>query len=155
MAAELDEAALECPRLTLEEFDLVTVLRSCRYFWAAPATALGLIVALAALWRGRVTIVDAVVEAHGPLLRWALTHLTPVRGGIASITFGHVVLGRDAESLAWTRAHERAHVRQYERWGPLFLPAYLLASVWAIARGGHAYLDNYFEREARGACRHD
>jgi len=120
-----------------------------RYLWAAPATALGLIFAIAALRHGRVAVVDAVIEVHGPLLEWALTHLTPLPGGIAAITFGHVVLGRDAKSLDWTRSHERAHVHQYERWGPFFLPAYAAASLWALAQGGHAYFDNRFERDAR------
>jgi hypothetical protein len=92
--------------------------------------------------------VDGVVEAHGPAVRWALTHLTFVRVGVSAITFGHVVLGRDAEALDQTRAHERVHVRQYERWGPAFIPAYLFASTWAALRGGHAYFDNVFEREA-------
>ena len=119
-----------------------------RYLWAAPATAIGLLLAVAALWRGRVRVVDAIVEVHGPLLGWGLTHLTPL-DGIAAITFGHVVLGRDAESLAWTRPHERVHVRPYERWGPFFLPAYVVAGLWAAARGGHAYFDNPFERDAR------
>ncbi len=45
-------------------------------------------------------------------------------------------------------SHERIHVRQVERWGPLFLPAYVLASVVAQARGLDAYRDNPFEREA-------
>ena len=122
-----------------------------RYLWPAPATVIGLVFASLALRRGRVTAVDGVIEAYGPLLRWALTHLTLVRGGIAAITFGHVVLVRDAESLEWTRPHERAHVRQYECLGPLFLPAYIAASMWAVARGGHAYFDNWFEHDATQA----
>jgi hypothetical protein len=51
--------------------------------------------------------------------------------------------------LAQTRAHERAHVRQYERWGIFFLPAYLLASAGAWLRGAAPYADNVFERQAR------
>jgi hypothetical protein len=39
-----------------------------------------------------------------------------------------------------------------ERWGALFIPAYLAASVLAWYRGGHYYLDNWFERDARRAC---
>jgi hypothetical protein len=126
-----------------------TVRTLIPYTWAAPATALGLVLAALALWRGHVAVVDGVIEARGPLLRWALRHLTPIRGGAAAITFGHVVLGRDAQALEWTRPHERIHVRQYERWGPVLLPAYVAASIWALARGGHAYFDNCFEREAR------
>ena len=70
------------------------------------------------------------------------------------MTLGHVVLGRDQASLDRSRAHERVHVRQAERWGPLFLPAYLAASVWSLLRGRHYYQDNCFEREARRGERH-
>ena len=121
-----------------------------RYLWAGPATLVGLAFAIPAVRRGRVSIVDGVVEAHGPLLRWALTRMIPLDGGASAITFGHVVLGRDLESLAATRAHERVHVVQYERWGPLFVPAYLLSGLWEFARGRHPYYDNRFEREAVG-----
>ena len=40
--------------------------------------------------------------------------------------------------------------RQCERWGPLFIPAYLLASLWILfnPRGRNPYFDNPFEREA-------
>lgn len=119
-----------------------------RYMWAAPNTFLGLLVLPAGLWRGRAVAVDGVLEVHGPLLAWLLTHLTVVPGGAAAITLGHVVLGRDQRALESTRAHERVHVRQCERWGPLFVPAYLLASIWAGLRGRHPYLQNWFEVEA-------
>ena len=123
--------------------------RWLRYVWAAPASAIGLVLAVLALRRGRAAIRDGVLEIHGPLIRWILTNLTILRGGVAAVTFGHVVLGRDLATLADTRAHERVHVAQYERWGPLFLPAYVAASMWALARGGDFYLDNRFERAAR------
>lgn len=120
-----------------------------RYLWAGPVTVVGLGLAMLALPRGRARLIGGVIEVEGPVLRWALCRLIPLAGGAAAITVGHVVMGRDREALDQTRAHERAHVHQYERWGVLFVPAYLLASVWAWARGGHAYLDNVFEREAR------
>jgi hypothetical protein len=56
-------------------------------------------------------------------------------GGALAITFGHVVLARDEAALTLTRMHERVHVRQYERWGPAFIPAYVLASAWGIITG--------------------
>ena len=43
---------------------------------------------------------------------------------------------------------ERVHVRQYERWGPFFLPAYFACSLAALARGRDAYRANPFEKEA-------
>jgi hypothetical protein len=119
-----------------------------RYIWAAPTTALGLVVLLAGLWRARVCIVDGVIEAHGPALRWLLKHFTLIRGGAAALTLGHVVIARDSWSLESTRAHERVHVSQCEVWGPLFVPAYLLAGLSAIFRGRNGYFDNRFEIEA-------
>ena len=119
-----------------------------RYLWASPSSLVGACGALLALRRGRVSVVEGVLEAHGPLLDWVLRHsLLP--GGIAAITLGHVVLARDAATLQYTRRHERAHVAQYERWGPLFIPAYLLCSAWAWLHGGHPYFDNPFEQDAR------
>ena len=64
------------------------------------------------------------------------------------MTLGHVVLGLDRAAHRRTRRHERVHVRQCERWGPLFLPAYLLASAYLWLKGRSAYYDNPFEREA-------
>jgi len=65
-----------------------------------------------------------------------------------AMTLGHIVLGIDEESLALSRAHEQVHVRQYEQWGPFFLPAYAVSSLWQLACGRHCYRDNWFERQA-------
>ena len=118
-----------------------------RYLWASPATALGVPLAALALRGGGVRVVDGVLEAHGPWLRWVLSTCLPLRG-VTAMTLGHIVIGCDPCALDTSRAHERVHVRQYERWGALFLPAYLLASVWAMSTGRHYYRDNVFEREA-------
>ena len=123
--------------------------RLLRYLWAGPTTLIGLLIALALRRRGRLVVVDGVIEAHSPLIRLALASLTPLAGGASAMTLGHVVIARDAHALDVTRAHERVHVRQYEVWGPFFLPAYLLAGLWAFIQGGHPYFDNRFEREAR------
>ena len=126
---------------------MVRMGRLLVYVWVSPTSVAGLIVALLAAHRGGVAVVDGVLEAYGPMLEWILSRLPP-GGGITAITLGHVVLGRDAAALAATRAHERVHVGQYERWGPLFVPAYLLSGLLALVRGGHPYFDNHFEREA-------
>ena len=119
-----------------------------RFVWVAPTTVLGAVVMLAGIWRARLRVVDGVLEAHGPTLAWLLAHLVPMPGGPAALTLGHVVVGRDAQSLEATRAHERVHVRQCESWGPLFIPAYLAATLTAVLRGRHFYFDNAFEVEA-------
>jgi len=123
-----------------------------RYLWAAPTTALGLLIVLAGVWRARARVIDGVLEVHGPALAWVLTHLTVVPGGVAALTLGHVVIARDRGSLEVTRVHERVHVRQCETWGPLFVPAYLAASLTALLRGRNIYLDNRFEVAAFKEC---
>lgn len=122
--------------------------RALPVLWASPATLIGLALACLEMRAGRVRVVDGVVEAHGARLAWCLRRLIPIPGGAAAITLGHVVLGRDQPALDATRAHERVHVRQYERWGPFFIPAYLAASLVALAAGRDPYLDNPFEVEA-------
>ncbi len=66
----------------------------------------------------------------------------------AAMTLGHVVLGCTIADLERTRRHERVHVRQYERWGPCFLPAYFGASLVLKLMGRDAYRGNPFEIEA-------
>ncbi len=113
--------------------------RYLRYLWACPWSLVGL--ALSSLFRRRY-VRNGVIVAEGA--GW------PRRLGwrYRAITFGHVVLSVD-ELDEDTMQHELVHVRQYERWGPVFVPAYLAASALARARGGHHYLDNAFERQAR------
>ncbi len=124
--------------------------RGLRYAWAFfPNTLLGLLLLpLAALGGGRVRRRDGIVEAHGRAIAWLLERSTPLCGGAAALTLGHVVVARDRECLEHSRAHERVHVGQVERWGPFFLPAYLLSSLSAYLRGRDPYRDNRFEREA-------
>jgi len=117
--------------------------------WALPNTILGLVLTLAALCTGgRAAVVNGVVESHGGAVAFMLRRLVPLRGGASAMTLGHVVAARDPASLERTRAHERVHVRQYERWGPLFIPAYLAGSVWAMLCRRHPYFGNPFEMEA-------
>ncbi len=122
----------------------MAAVRVWRYLWTGPTTLCGL--AVAALGRasgGRVQVVDGVLEVWGGASRVVLR-----AANSRAMTLGHVVLGLDPLALRVTRRHERAHVRQAERWGPLFIPAYLAASAWAAARGGHYYFDNWFEVDA-------
>jgi len=125
------------------------VKRTLIYLWTLPTTCAGLVfIPLALLTGGGVQLVDGVLEVCGGAVSAFLQHCTLVKGGASAMTLGHVVLGRDRSILAETRAHERVHVRQAERWGPLFLPAYVLASLVQFLRGRRPYLDNPFEVQA-------
>jgi hypothetical protein len=115
--------------------------------WAAPATLVGLLLALAACALGAsARVVDGVTEvAGGRLAEWLWPR------GFVAITFGQVVLGLSHADLDRHRIHEHAHVRQYERWGLLFFPLYLGASALAWWQGHPPYWHNHFERQARAA----
>ncbi len=127
--------------------------RTLGYLWAGPNTALGLcVVPLTLLTGGRVQQRRGALEVYGGAATFLLRYGTLLKAGASAMTIGHVILGRDVECLDRCRDHEHVHVRQYERWGPFFLPAYLAASVIAGLRGGDMYRDNAFEVEAYSAC---
>jgi hypothetical protein len=125
------------------------VVAAAQRLWAAPCTALGLAIGAVPLaLGGRIARIDGALEityrehlaACGRIAR-----TLPFRG----IVFGHVILAISGEELARIRAHERVHVAQYERWGPLFLIAYGASSLWQLLRGRRPYRDNAFEVQAR------
>jgi len=120
------------------------------WLWAFPSSTLGLTIGAVGLATGgRVRRRGRTLEFYGGVIPWFLEHFP---GGVhaAAMTLGHVILGRTAAAVDRCREHELVHVRQYERWGPLFIPAYLLCSAVIWSRGGNAYRDNPFEREAYG-----
>lgn len=128
------------------------MLRVLLYVWPLPVTLLGMLVALIARSSGgKLQRVNGVLESAGGWPARVLRHGFPFSGAVAAITLGHVVLGVSLDALKATRAHERAHVRQFERWGVLLLVLYPLAGLFAWLRGGNPYRDNVFEREAREA----
>jgi hypothetical protein len=121
------------------------LLKGAVVLWAAPGTAVGLCLgALAVAFGGRCQWVRGALEFYGGPIPGVLGD----RVGAIAITFGHTILGLDRTILDSVRTHEHVHVQQYERWGPLFLPAYIACSAWLKLTGGHPYLDNPFEVEA-------
>ena len=125
-------------------------LRLVAYAWASPNTALGVVAGMAMLCLGgRMQWVSGIAEFHGGLVARFLAVL-PGRPCVGAMTLGHVVLGASRAELDRLRGHERVHVRQYERWGVFFLPAYVLSSIWEVAHGRRGYRDNFFERQAYG-----
>jgi hypothetical protein len=113
--------------------------------WNLPNTLLGLAGGLGG--RGRVRRGGGVVEIAGGWLIGLLRRL----GWAEAITLGDVILYAHARLIPTLHGHEMVHVRQGRRWGPLFLPAYVLESAYQWARTGRGYWDNRFEVDARAA----
>lgn len=120
-----------------------------RVLWAAPCSLLGLALSLPILAAGgSVRKQRGVVEIAFASQERRLARLLS-RLPFSAITLGHVVLGVRHETLSVLRAHEHAHVRQFERWGVLLLLAYPLASLVSFLRGRGFYYHNAFEVQAR------
>lgn len=116
--------------------------RLLRYLWVSPNSLVGLSLALLALPGGRLGVRAGVCEACGGWLPGLMGRK------VQAVTLGHVILARNAAQLERWREHELVHVRQYELYGPGFLPAYLLLAIWQGLRGRHPYRDHPLERQA-------
>jgi hypothetical protein len=126
------------------------MIRMLVFLWALPTTLIGLAAGLIWLALGaQARIRHGVLEVHGGWLAKRMLHA----GGFAAMALGHVIIGCSPDVLDQLRTHEHVHVKQAERWGILFIPAYLLAGLWQLVCGRHAYYDHPFEREAFAAER--
>lgn len=127
---------------------MLALLQVLGIIWASPYTLLGLFVGGIGLCvGGHVRRRGRTIEFYGGAANWLVRHLPHGQFTLA-FTLGHTILGQSAASLDIARDHEMVHVRQYERWGPLMGPAYLLASLVLWLAGRRPYQDNPFEREA-------
>jgi hypothetical protein len=129
----------------------VPVPASLRIAWASPASALGLVMtALLLPFGAELRVLKGVLEV---CLRSRSSSSgsqeSDRRLPFAAITFGHVVIARTHADHVRLRAHERVHVKQYERWAVLFLLAYPAESLLQLLLGRRPHLDNRFEVQAR------
>jgi len=124
------------------------ILKLIAYIWAAPNTLLGIWLGLVIIvFGGRVRFMDGVAEFHGGLVGNFFAS-RPRLFCFGAITIGHVILGTCHNELNALRVHEHVHVRQYERWGIFFLPAYALSSLWEVCHGRNGYWNNCFEKQS-------
>lgn len=110
------------------------------FIWTLPNTAIGVVLGLFTLQVPRLAD-GALVFDRGPRgLTWMMWRLHRT-----AMTVGFVILS--AEPVEGTLlAHERHHIGQFMRWGPLFIPVYFLLA----ARYG--YTNHPMERAARRAA---
>ena len=125
------------------------LVKSAQIAWASPNTLIGLLfVGIAIATRGRARVRNGAIEVYGGAVTWFLKKALYIEA--AAMTLGHVILGQDEAQLERCAGHERVHVAQCQKWGPLFLPLYGLSSGLAWWRGKNPYRDNIFEVEAYG-----
>ena len=123
--------------------------------WASPYSLLGLGIGILGLCTGgQARVCGRTIEFYGGAVTWFVSHL-PGGQFVLAFTLGHTILGQTDASLVVAREHELVHVRQFERWGILLGPAYLLCSLVLWLRGRDPYRDNPFEREAFGETGQD
>ena len=133
-----------------QQVAMTVFFRVVQGLWAGPWTLVGLLLGVVALLTGGGgQRVGRVWEFYGGWLD-RLLWWVPIAGGAAAMTLGQAVIARTQADLDHSRAHELVHVAQYERWGPLFVPAYLACSAWLWWQGRDPYLENPFEEEAYG-----
>lgn len=94
--------------------------------------------------------VRAVLVEDGRVRLWFRVHAIPVEAQ----TLGRYVFSRGPIADV-TLAHECEHIRQWQRFGPLFLPLYFASSAVAVLRGRRPYWDNGFESAARSRADRD
>jgi hypothetical protein len=124
------------------------VFCTVKIVWAAPWSLFGLVIGgLGLLSGGRIRRKGRILEIWGGCLPKIL-RVFPFFSGSPVATFGHVVLGRTDCHLDACRNHQLIHVEQYELWGVLFVPAYLICGLALRIRGKRPYYDNPFEQQA-------
>ena len=110
--------------------------------WTSPNTLLGLL--LGALTFQRPRIVEHTI-AFDKTARGTSQFLVAIHR--SAMTVGDVIIS--AEPLRGVLlTHEQEHVRQYHRWGPAFIPAYLL--LWVRFGYRRHPFELAAERVARG-----
>ena len=122
-------------------------MRILFYLWASPNSIIGVLIGMIGILSGgKAQWKRGCVEFYGGFVTWLLENMAT--HGIWAMTLGHTIIGQNANALQIARDHEQVHVKQYERWGPFFIPVYLLCSgyLWLLKKD--CYRGNPFEVEA-------
>ncbi len=112
--------------------------------WNSPNSLLGCLGAVGGTWKRNRR--EGVWEVAGGWLIGLLSR----RCWASAITLGDVILYADAALIPLLHDHEMVHVQQGRAWGPFFLPAYVLESLYQWIKTGDGYHNNRFEVAAYG-----
>jgi hypothetical protein len=93
------------------------------FAWTSPNTLLGLLLGALTFQVPRLESGLIVFDRVPRGLTWLMPRL-----GRSAMTVGFVILS-SVRMEGRLLAHERHHVQQYMRWGPLFIPVYFLLAI--------------------------
>ena len=110
------------------------------FVWTSPNTLIGLVLGLCTFQRPRVAD-GAIIFDRAPR---GLTAVM-LRAHRVAMTVGFVILSARPVT-GRLLAHEQHHIRQYEAWGPLFIPVYLVLAI------GYGYRRHPMEIRAQRAA---
>lgn len=116
------------------------MLGTLGFVWTLPNTLIGLVAGLLTFQAPRVHGGLVVFDRAPRGLTWLLARMHRT-----AMTVGYVIVA-SAPIEGRLLDHEREHVRQYARWGPLFIPIYLLLAI------PFGYRRHPFEAAARRAA---
>ena len=110
------------------------------FVWTSPNTLIGLVLGLCTFQRPRVADGAIIFDRTPRGLTALMLHANRV-----AMTVGFVILSARPVT-GRLLAHEQHHIRQYEAWGPLFIPVYLVLAI------GHGYRHHPMEVRAQRAA---
>jgi hypothetical protein len=93
------------------------------FLWTLPNTLLGLVAGALTFQRPRVVEGALVFDRGARGLTAAMRSFDR-----AAMTVGYVIVSSEPVEGRLLR-HEQHHIRQYRRWGPFFIPIYLLLAI--------------------------
>ena len=125
------------------------ILNFLAHAWTSVNTLMGYLYGMfSAAWTAATSKDRVTVSYSGQAMEFRGSALPLFPGDTEAMVLGATVhYNRNHEETCRLRAHEAEHVRQYRRWGVLYLVAY--AGLTVIYGG---YYDNPFERRAREAA---
>jgi hypothetical protein len=94
-----------------------------RFLWTLPNTLLGVVAGAFTFQRPRVVEGALVFDRRARGLTAVMREFDRT-----AMTVGYVIVSSEPVEGTLLR-HEQHHIRQYERWGPFFIPLYLVLSI--------------------------
>ena len=131
-----------------------TIMNMVGQVWTSVNTMLGFFYGMFSGMVAAISGNDFTISYGGGSMRFSGSDLPFMHGETKAVTIGNTTHYRTgslsrARSRCIVLEHEAWHVRQYQRWGPLFLPVYAATS---LVEGYDNWMERAAQRAALAAC---